>query len=74
MGHVKVDMSVNAYTQVLDGAAKAADRVGSECSLLVTDRETKRRQVIEPSAHHTGRFPQVPHQCSMIGRPACATQ
>ena len=36
MGHTKVDTTMNAYTQVLDGAARAAaDRVGSELSRIV---------------------------------------
>jgi integrase len=36
MGHTKVDTTMNVYTQVLDGAARAAaDRVGSELSRIV---------------------------------------
>ncbi len=36
MGHVKVDTTVNVYTQVLDGATReAADRVGSELFTIV---------------------------------------
>ncbi|MGH9159306.1 MAG: hypothetical protein ACRD2X_04890 [Vicinamibacteraceae bacterium] len=36
MGHVKVDTTINIYTQVLDGAARAAaDRVGSELFTIV---------------------------------------
>jgi hypothetical protein len=36
MGHVKVDTTINVYTQVLDGAARvAADRVGSELFRIV---------------------------------------
>jgi integrase len=36
MGHVKVDTTLNVYTQVLDGAARAAaDRVGSELFRIV---------------------------------------
>jgi hypothetical protein len=41
MGHTKVDTTLNVYTQVLDGAARAAaDRVGSE---LFRNRKTRRR-------------------------------
>jgi integrase len=36
MGHMKVDTTMNVYTQVLDGAARlAADRVGSELFRVV---------------------------------------
>jgi integrase len=36
MGHTKVDTTMNVYTQVLDGAARAApDRIGSELSRIV---------------------------------------
>jgi integrase len=36
MGHTKVDTTMNVYTQVLDGAARAAaDRVGSELFRVV---------------------------------------
>jgi len=36
MGHAKVDTTINVYTQVLDGAARAAaDRVGSELFRIV---------------------------------------
>ena len=36
MGHTKVDTTMNVYTQVLDGAARAAaDRVGSELFRIV---------------------------------------
>jgi integrase len=36
MGHTKVDTTVNVYTQVLDGAVRAAaDRVGSELFRIV---------------------------------------
>ena len=36
MGHAKVDTTMNVYTQVLDGAARAAaDRVGSELFRIV---------------------------------------
>jgi len=43
-GHVKVDTTVNVYTQVLDGATRtAADRVGSELFTIVHDRKTGRR-------------------------------
>ncbi|MGH9163047.1 MAG: tyrosine-type recombinase/integrase [Vicinamibacteraceae bacterium] len=36
MGHVNVDTTINVYTQVLDGAARAAaDRVGSELFTIV---------------------------------------
>jgi integrase len=35
-GHTKVDTTMNVYTQVLDGAARAAaDRIGSELSRIV---------------------------------------
>ena len=40
-GHTKVDTTMNVYTQVLDGAARAAaDRVGSE---LFRHRKPRRR-------------------------------
>jgi len=36
MGHTKVDTTMNVYTQVLDGAARAAaDRIGSELFRVV---------------------------------------
>ena len=36
MGHVKVDTTLNVYTQVLDGALRAAvDKVGSELFTIV---------------------------------------
>jgi hypothetical protein len=36
MGHTKVDTTINVYTQVLDGAVRAAaDRVGSELFRVV---------------------------------------
>jgi integrase len=42
MGHVKVDTTVNVYTQVLDGATRtAADRVGSELFTIVHRPETE---------------------------------
>jgi integrase len=41
MGHTKVDTTMNVYTQVLDGAARAAaDRVGSELFRIVQKPET----------------------------------
>ena len=41
MGHTKVDTTINVYTQVLDGAARAAaDRVGSELSRIVQKPES----------------------------------
>ena len=40
MGHTKVDTTMNVYTQVLDGAARAAaDRVGSELFRIVQKPE-----------------------------------
>jgi integrase len=40
MGHAKVDTTMNVYTQVLDGAARAAvDRVGSELFRIVQKSE-----------------------------------
>jgi len=40
MRHTKVDPTMNVYTQVLDGAARAAaDRVGSELFRIVQNRE-----------------------------------
>jgi len=40
MGHTKVDTTLNVYTQVLDGAARAAaDRVGSELFRIVQKPE-----------------------------------
>jgi integrase len=42
MGHTKVDTTLNVYTQVLDGAARAAaDRVGSELFRIVQKSETE---------------------------------
>ena len=42
MGHTKVDTTLNVYTQVLDGAARAAaDQVGSELSRIVQKLETE---------------------------------
>ena len=36
MGHAKVDTTLNVYTQVIDGALRAAvDRVGSELFTIV---------------------------------------
>jgi integrase len=44
MGHTKVDTTLNVYTQVLDGAARAAaDRVGSELFRIVQKRESEAR-------------------------------
>ena len=40
MGHAKVDTTLNVYTQVLDGAMRAAaDRVGSELCSIVQNPE-----------------------------------
>jgi integrase len=40
MGHTNVDTTMNVYTQVLDGAARAAaDRVGSELFRIVQSQE-----------------------------------
>jgi hypothetical protein len=40
MGHTKVDITMNVYTQVLDGAARAAaDRVGTELFRIVQNSE-----------------------------------
>jgi integrase len=40
MGHTKVDTTMNVYTQVLDGAARAAaDRVGTELFRIVQNLE-----------------------------------
>jgi integrase len=40
MGHTKVDTTMNVYTQVLDGAARAAaDRVGTELFRIVQSSE-----------------------------------
>jgi len=40
MGHANVDTTLNVYTQVLDGSARAAaDRVGSEWFTIVHRRE-----------------------------------
>ena len=40
MGHVKVDTTLNVYTQVIDGALRAAaDRVGSELFTIVHNPE-----------------------------------
>jgi hypothetical protein len=52
MGHTKVDTTMNVYTQVLDGAARAAaDRVRARpdpnCSELFRSRMERRRQLIE---------------------------
>jgi len=55
MGHAKVDTTLNVYTQVIDGSLRrAADTVGSECSLLCTNRtrhrwDTRRRRPPERS-------------------------
>jgi hypothetical protein len=39
MGHTKVDTTLNVDTQVIDGALRTAvDKVGSNCSLLLTIR------------------------------------
>jgi integrase len=47
MEHAKVDTTLNVYTQVLDGAARAAaDRVGSELFRIVQKPETE-----EPRIH-----------------------
>jgi hypothetical protein len=36
MGHAKVDTTLNVYTQVIDGALRAAvDKVGSELFTIV---------------------------------------
>jgi hypothetical protein len=40
MGHAKVDTTLNVYTQVIDGALRAAvDRVGSELFTIVHNPE-----------------------------------
>jgi hypothetical protein len=40
MGHAKVDTTLNVYTQVIDGALRAAvDKVGSELFTIVHDPE-----------------------------------
>ena len=40
MGHVKVDTTLNVYTQVIDGALRAAaDKVGSELFTIVHNPE-----------------------------------
>lgn len=40
MGHTKVDTTLNVYTQVIDGALRAAaDRVGSELFTIVHNPE-----------------------------------
>ena len=42
MGHAKVDVTLNTYTQVIEGAARtAADAIGSELFSIVqsTDRD-----------------------------------
>jgi hypothetical protein len=50
MGHTKVDTTMNVYTQVLDGAARAAaDRVGSELFRVVQIPDGRRRHLIEKS-------------------------
>ena len=44
MGHTKVDITLNVYTQVLDGAARdAATRVGSTCPELCRFPAGRRR-------------------------------
>jgi integrase len=41
MGHAKVDTTLNVYTQVIDGAMRAAvDKVGSELFTIVHKSET----------------------------------
>jgi hypothetical protein len=41
MGHVKVDTTLNVYTQVIDGSLRAAvDKVGSELFTIVHNPET----------------------------------
>jgi hypothetical protein len=41
MGHAKVDTTLNVYTQVIDGALRAAvDKVGSELFAIVHKPET----------------------------------
>jgi integrase len=41
MGHAKVDTTLNVYTQVIDGALRAAvDKVGSELFTIVHNPET----------------------------------
>ena len=43
MGHTNVDTTLNVYTQVIDGAARAAaDRVGSELFTIVHNPEKAR--------------------------------
>jgi integrase len=40
MGHAKVDTTINVYTQVIDGALRAAvDRLGSELFTIVHNPE-----------------------------------
>jgi integrase len=40
MGHTKVDTTLNVYTQVIDGALRAAvDKVGSELFTIVHNRK-----------------------------------
>ena len=40
MGHAKVDTTLNVYTQVIDGALRAAvDKVGSELFTIVHNPE-----------------------------------
>ena len=40
MGHAKVDTTLNVYTQVIDGALRAAlDKVGSELFTIVHNRK-----------------------------------
>jgi len=41
MGHAKVDTTLNVYTQVIDGALRAAvDKIGSELFTIVHNPET----------------------------------
>jgi hypothetical protein len=55
MGHTKVDTTMNVYTQVLDGAARAAaDCVGSELFRIVQKPENSAELTRCVKSHHRG--------------------
>ena len=55
MGHANVDVTMNVYTQVLDGSAReAVERVGAE---LFTRQDWRATQAVE----HIARFAGLEH-------------
>jgi hypothetical protein len=63
MGHAKVDTTINVYTQVLDGATRAAaDRVGSELFTIVHNPAGSTALIpLKRLAHQPGQVSQLAH-------------